>query len=115
MLDISECSEYVAQVKDFARSIDKLDQLEKELEYLNSYACRLDDDKLDLEKTRCVLYKDWATHSFGFMMMVRDKNGEYKNWFNGGLIFYQAGDTGVGGPQYSVRLDNSTTGWSIHT
>lgn len=41
---------------------------------------------------------------------------EYKRWFNGGLIYYGPQENGVGDPQYSVRIgDTSQAGWSINT
>jgi hypothetical protein len=40
----------------------------------------------------------------------------YTYSFNGGLLFFGAGDDGVGSPNFSVRLgDNLQAGWSIHT
>lgn len=39
----------------------------------------------------------------------------YDRWLNGGLIFYGDGDSGVGGPQFSVRIGSTEAGWSINT
>lgn len=40
----------------------------------------------------------------------------WRFWFNGGLIFHGAGDSGVGAPTFSVRLGNcSRAGWSVNS
>jgi len=92
--------------KEFAAKVGKADDLQKQLDYLANYSDR---------ETKCVLYHDFAPHSFGFDMMLRGKDGEWKRWYNGGLIFFGDGETGVGGPQYSVRIGGTSCGWSIHT
>ena len=79
------------------------------LAYLDTYASHRD--------TRCQLYKDFAPLSFAFMMQVRKSpEGEFENWFNGGLIFHGTHDGGGNGgaPTFSVCL-NPTDGWSVHT
>ena len=49
-------------------------------------------------------------------MMKKDAAGEYQYWFNGGLIYFSSGDSGVGLPQLSVRIgDTSKSGWDVHT
>ena len=41
---------------------------------------------------------------------------ETERWFEGGMIYYRQDESGVGGPQFSVRIgDNLKEGWSIHT
>jgi hypothetical protein len=66
-------------------------------------------------------------HSFTFMMEKRldvpaeekmDVSGSYKYvyWFNGGLIYHGAGQSGVDLPQLCVRSgDTSRDGWSVNT
>jgi hypothetical protein len=110
MLNTEHCAEYLGEVKVTAEKLGKLDSLNKQLEYLGSYACHTDP-----ENTRCDLFKDFAPLSFEFVMYVKDEAGQYKRWFNGGCIFYNAGESGVGGPQFSCRLDSRESGWSIHT
>lgn len=59
----------------------------------------------------CRMYADRAPFSFEFVML--DANGA--RWFNGGLLYYEAGDQGFGSPQFSVRLVGTSEGWEIHT
>lgn len=79
------------------------------LAYLDTYANHRD--------TRCVLFKDFAPLSFAFTMEVRKSpEEEYRQWFNGGLIFHGDHDGGGDGgdPTLSVNL-NPMEGWSVHT
>jgi hypothetical protein len=111
MLNTEHCQEYLGEVRAQADKMGMRGSLEKQLEYLATYACHT-----DLENTRCDLFKDFAPLSFGFTMYVKDeKTGEYKRWFNGGCLFYNAGESGVSGPQFSCRLDSRESGWTIHT
>jgi hypothetical protein len=87
-------------------------KLERELEYLGSYACH--DEP---EQTRCELFPDFAPLSFFFVMYNKSKkDGEYKPYFNGGLIFHGPHDGFGSGsaPTFSVSL-NAEHGWSVHT
>jgi len=113
MLKVSEnCINYLSETRDFAKSVGLLNDLEAQLSYLSGYACR--DEETD--RTICNLYPDFAPHSFYFVMELKnEETKEYNRWFNGGLIFFNAGESGVSGPQYTVRLDSSKSGWSIHT
>jgi hypothetical protein len=110
MLNIENCQEYFNQVKQFAIDNNLLENFEKTMNYLDTYA-----EGEERGKTRCKLYKDFAPNSFEFVMERRCNIGEYHFWFNGGAIFYSAGENGVSGPQYTVRLDCEKSGWSIHT
>jgi len=113
MLEV-KCEEYLTEVRSFAKECELEASLNSQLTYLNTYACS-SKESTDLTKTKCILYKDWAPHSFVFTMMMKNKDGEYDYWFNGGLIFYNAGDTGVD-KQFSVRLSNTRkSGWEVHT
>ena len=111
MLDTQFCKEYLDEVKVIAEKIGKLDSLQEQLEYLDTYACHDDPTK-----TKCVLGKDFAPLSFSFTMQRRNKDGEYEYWFNGGCIFHGQHDNGGdgGAPTFSVNLE-PTDGWSIHT
>lgn len=103
--------EHYQNVLIFATETSQLEQLQEQLEYLRSYACHETP-----EDTRCELYKDFAPYSFYFVMYKKNKQtGEYQRWFNGGLLWFNNGETGVNGPQYSVRLGELTRGWQIHT
>ena len=161
MLTIKCDPEYMGRVRAFAQLRGLANQLQEQLDYLDRYACGKagdPDDDRDPDATRCLLFKDFAPHSFEFVMErklgTREftcacgnkfralvKHGptpnisgevstycpicgakaafaspmEYARWFNGGLIYYGKGDSGVGEPQLSVRIGDTSEGWSIHT
>lgn len=120
---------YFESVKAFAKSRGLEAQLQEKLDYLDHYACKDPNDPTDdraPDATRCLLFKDFAPYSFEFVMERKvnvagtkdeDRAGtfEYRRWFNGGLIYFGAGDTGAGAPQLSVRIGSTDEGWSIHT
>lgn len=110
MLNVVD-KEYFDKVMDFAIKAGKEKSLQEGLNFLGTYACH--EDK---EKTRCDLYKDFAPASFYFVMFIKGKDGEYKRYFNGGLIFHGQHDGFGDGsfPTLSVCL-NPTDGWSVHT
>jgi hypothetical protein len=111
------CRIYFHEVCAKAEKMGVYESLKKQLDYLDGYACP-DGDKT---KTRCTLFKDFAPMSFTFNMDIRDEaSGEYKSWFNGGLIFYAGSESGVGAPQLSVSLSRAmgqekAAGWEVHT
>ena len=116
MLEIQE-PDYFADVQKFAKKVNKYEQLWEKLNYLDGYACQISDKIKDNRLTRCRLFRDFAPYSFYFVMERLDvKTGEYKTWFNGGLIFHGTHDGGGDGsaPTFSVCL-TPTDGWSIHT
>lgn len=112
MLDILN-QEHFDQVMQFAETTNQLESLKNKLDYLSNYACS--DEEPD--KTKCLLGKDFAPYSFSFAMQRKDKEtGEYVYWFNGGMIYFGANESGAGDPQFTVRIgDTSKSGWSIHT
>ena len=115
MLDASGCVKYLEEVREFAKIKGLTKNFEEKLNYLRTYACTLENDVVDLMLTKCILDKDWSPNSFRFTMQRRDQNGDYQTWFNGGLIFYDAGDTGVD-KQLSVRTGcTKKSEWNIHT
>lgn len=65
-------------------------------------------ERLDQAHSR--LFTDYAPHSFLFEEFL-DKPPT----IHGGLIYYGPGDSGVGAPQFSVRIGDTSEGWSIHT
>jgi len=107
---IIESQEYFDTVKAKAVELGLEKKLQEKLDYLGGYACHETP-----EDTRCRLFQDRAPLSFEFVMEKRQPDGTYKRWFNGGMIFYGAGDQGFGAPQFSVRIGNLDAGWSIHT
>lgn len=98
---------YLDEVKAFAERAGKTEQLQKQLDYLANYS---------QSETRCLLFRDFAPMSFYFEIQRRSDAATLERWFNGGLIFFNKGDTGVGSPQFSVRAgDSLPCGWSVHT
>jgi len=124
---IDETEGYLETVRKFAEETGQTESLQERLDYLGNYACNSG------RQTKCRLYKDFAPMSFYFVMEIKKEEDtpalpcsgrrryeatdspEFRRWFNGGLIYFDAGDTGVSGPQYSVRIDSSKSGWSVHT
>jgi len=110
MLVIND-QEYFNEVLYFAKTTGRQDQLQQKLDYLDTYA-----EHGDKGATRCLLGKDFAPYSFGFIMQKRVASEEYDYWFNGGLILHGDHDNGGdgGAPTFSVCL-GQINGWSIHT
>ncbi len=110
MLDTDRCRDHLSDVKSFASKIGMRPDLDKQLEFLGTYAEHGD------VKTRCTLTRDFAPYSFGFAMEIKSQDGEYEPWFFGGLIFHGSHDRGGdgGAPTYSVNL-SPVSGWSVHT
>ncbi len=104
---VDKTNGYLDEVKEFSKKIKKEEQLQRELDYLDNYA--------EHSTTRCQLHRDFAPYSLSFVMEIL-KDGEYKYWFNGGLIFHGSHDNGGDGgfPTLSVCL-SPCDGWSIHT
>lgn len=98
------------EARKFADSRGIREKLEKRLEYLDKYACQE-----DCQKTKCCLYRDFAPNSFYFVMEIKKKDGQYERWFNGGLIYYGKGDSGVSDPQFSVRIGETDEDWLVNT
>ena len=98
--------EYFEKVKAWAKEKGLMPELQKELDYLDTFG--------GSQKTaECHLYKDFAPQSFYFEMM---RDG--KRWFNGGCIFHGPHDNGGdgGAPTFSVSLNPDTKPhWQIHT
>jgi hypothetical protein len=120
MLDTSHCEEYYQGVLKFADEVGLRQQLQQNLDFLAGYAngegCNY--DQAQGKNTRCLLYADWAPHSFQFTMEVcRGPDQPWERWFIGGLIFHGPHDNGgVGGgpPTFSCTL-SPTHGWQVHT
>jgi len=103
---IDKCPDgYLESVRRHAMSIGMLGQLNKQLAQLAAG-----------DGNRCTLYKDFAPYSFYFVMEIRDENGEWQRYFNGGLIFHGKHDRGGdgGAPTFSVNL-TPVDGWAVHT
>lgn len=108
MLDTSHCPEYLAEVRAWADANGCSAELEAQLGYLRDYA----------EGCVCELHKDFAPHSFEFLM----RHPNHEVWFNGGLIYSGPGCPSDGSfPSLTVSIDslNGRTDiehkWSVHT
>ncbi|WP_437230216.1 DUF4120 family protein [Planctomicrobium sp. SH661] len=118
MIDYSHCEERWREVHEFANRAGLLDDLLRNLDYLETYAnrpgCLYDRENGD--DTRCRLYPDFAPLSFGFVIDCRRACEDWKQWFVGGLIYHGPHDGfGTGqAPTYSVSLVHKQ-GWQIHT
>jgi len=91
------------------------------LEYLKSHKTPYMDKILGILKRLdkgpeyvTYLYKDFAPLSMTFSVH-RIKGMEF--WYNGGVIYYGKGQMGIGGPQFSVRLEDNGEehSWQINT
>lgn len=104
-----EDQEYLDEVKKFAESIGKLDDLNSKLESLsNRQYCD--------HEVKCLLFKDFAPYSFVFIIQIETAENLWESVMNGGLIFHGQYDNGGdgGAPTFSVNLE-PVSGWSIHT
>lgn len=93
-------------IKAFAARCGKLKQLQEQLDYLANYG---------QQETRCNLMPDFAPQSLRFVMQMK-VDGEWRYWFNGGLIFHGSHDHYGSGefPTLSVCV-SPTDGWAVHT
>ncbi len=116
MLEV-QCHEHLDAVKTFAASIGKLAEFQAQLDFLDSYGNHgLPADAPGRIENKCVLTRDFAPHSFEFMIYRPAKDGGWARWFNGGLLYYGPRDNGVSAPQFSVSLDTSNEArWEIKT
>jgi hypothetical protein len=99
------------QVREFARSMGLSQQLERQLCFLGR---TWSGEKTD----QCILYGDFAPHSFSFCRYILPayaRTGERTFNYNGGLIYSGPGCPGDGSfPSLSVNLTPGT-GWFCHT
>ncbi len=105
---VIENKEHFETVKAFAEETGQMEQLQGKLDYLAEFGG-------EPKNVRCLLFRDFAPHSFEFMLQ-KHVNGEWKRWFNGGLIYHGSHDRGGdgGAPTFSVNL-TPQQGWTIHT
>jgi hypothetical protein len=108
MLEIY-CEEHLKKVREFARGVGALKQLDDKLNYLRDYG---GGDNV------CRLGYDFAPNSFEFIMCHPDGT----RWFNGGLIYSGPTQPLDGSfPALTVSLDilngppKNTHDWSVHT
>jgi hypothetical protein len=99
------------QVRELARSLGLSRQLERQL-------CFLARDWSDEPRDQCVLYSDFAPHSFSFVRYILpafSNDGTRKFLYNGGLIYQGPGAPGDGSfPSLTVSAAEGS-GWFCHT
>ncbi len=109
-LDV-RCPEHLQAVRAFADSLgqEARADLEEKLSYLDRYGGD--------GRTVCRLIKDFAPHSFAFLMLrTPEGGGAPAVWFNGGLIYHGLGSTGGAFPTLAVEVAyDPRPHWSIHT
>src|SRR6185312_7618016 len=101
---VIDCHDHLEAVRAFARSVGAEAQLQDRLDYLASYGARDAED----EAVRCRLRKDFAPHSFTFVMERQLAYGGYKPWFVGGLI-YSGPDAPPSGVSSALSVSLSAT------
>ncbi len=105
--------EHFDVVKAEAEKLGLMDDLQKQLDYLATYA-----NHGGYGEVRCNLGWDFAPLSFSFTMQTRKKDTtqEWKHWFSGGLIFHSGKSWSGGAPAFSVELcPSDKPHWSVHT
>lgn len=108
MLDTSRVEARLAAARAHADGIGLRAQLDKQLDYLATYA--------HPKETRCTLFLDYAPHSFSFEMEVKGEDGVWRRWFSGGLIYHGLHDGhGSGEPPALAVTLTPMSGWHIHT
>lgn len=117
MLRIHESAkEQWKAAKKLARELGLTKQFSKVLFYLNEYGEPI--GKGPRPEVRVTLYKDFAPYSFSILWERRSIiTGDWKMWFQGGLIFHGPHDNGGDGSFPSLSVNNGDTrhGWSVHT
>ena len=115
--DPEDCA-YAWKVFRFARANGLWKQLRGQLEYLRDYATGEGAlyDKAKGCNTRCVLFPDFAPHSFNIWMQKREPgDSDWRHFFRGGLIYQGPTSPANGGaPSFTVSLVKGT-GWFVNT
>lgn len=109
---IIECPEYYQKVRSEVSQAGLLPKLQAGLNQL----CELFANTADPESVRHRLFKDFAKWSFVWSIERREKDGTWKQLYNGGLIY--SGPTQKldgSAPAFCVSLGDPEEGWSIHT
>lgn len=115
------CPEKLEEARRFADSRGLREQFESRITYLVEYGNLMGDgtvatdDNPNKVVNRVTLFSDHAPYSFEFVVNRIAPDGTERFLFNGGLLYYGRGDTGVSTPQFSVRIGATSEGWEIHT
>src|ERR1700751_1529014 len=110
---IIEDQEHLDKVREFAPSVGAEAELQKQLDFLAGFGG-------DAAKVRCHLYRDFAPHSF-FWLVEHSSLDRWKPRLFGGLIYSGPGIPSDGSaPSFSVSLNTDAASgrkhmWSIHT
>lgn len=65
---------------------------------------------------RVMVYSDHSPYSFYWVWeSTKDGGVTWQREINGGMIYFGDGDSGVGAPQFSVRIGDTNEGWQLHT
>lgn len=107
---VVHCEQELAEARAFADQVGARRELEVQLEYLSTYAG---------SENVCDLYRDFAPHSFRFVVQTPEREGETRRVvLKGGLLYYGPGEGGVGLPQLSVSMSSTDAKkhrWEVHT
>lgn len=98
----------LAAVQDFARSVGAEDRLQRCLDRLARMA----------RQGRCVLFRDFAAHSFVFVLEDPLPDGSWRTALHGGVLYAGSSQPLDGSaPAFCVRIGASEHphDWSIHT
>ena len=92
-----------------------LEAFKRDIQYLEQYGER----EGEPPRYEVHLFSDFAPLSFIVHFHRRMPDGSYKYTFNGGFIFYEGSQSGVGGPQFSVSLSalngDTRPRWELNT
>ena len=100
-----ECIDHLLETISFAATVNATDVLLDKIKYLSEYSGG---------RCLCAIHKDWAPHSFDFVMFHEDGS----RWFNGGLIYSGPGqplDGSAPALTVGIGIDSTKHTWSVHT
>jgi len=101
--------DYVQEVEEWARENRILEKFNEAMMRAHLYGCSW----VDPEKARVTLYaRDFTPKSFLYSIEFRKKDGGYRPFINGGLIF--TGDIVEGRLTRASRVSENT-GWGMHS
>lgn len=128
-----EAKQYLEDVRAFAdrRGPETRAKLEAQIKYLEEYGGMKEGVLVDPSRFVVVLSSDRSPHSFNVTWYLRKvdhavpiekfiddktRSAFYSYFMNGGMIYYGPQESGVSGPQFSVRSGSETDeDWTINT
>lgn len=132
-LPTPEAKKYLEEVRAFAdsRGPEIRAKLEEKIKYLEEYGGTKEGVLVDPSRFVVVLSSDRSPNSFNVSWYLRKvdhavpiekfiddktRSAFYNYFMNGGLIYYGPKESGVGGPQFSVRSGSeSDEDWTVNT